>query len=417
MPTVHVNITAANEWYVGEDKQLSFTVRDEADNPVNISGWTMEYILRIAPSHPEKKLSKTTTAGITLDPDQTGAGKGKLYIDIDAGDTDHLRAGTYAHGLVRTNAGVNDIVIDGTAYLGRSAASTQDTAPPAVPTIPYARRDTDNTFSVSAVNTFNGPVVQGDESWPPTSSTYVGTEVRPGMLVWDDDSDMVWGPTNQDNWSDISLYVHKKHTGTSASWAANQGTAVFPMLVEGVVAPGSKARSMEGSVFYARYQTAEYSGANRGYVFAAEFYADIDGAGVDVLYATSLFALPTVNNGAHVDTLTGLNVRMQGSGSANADLAYGVRIQKLLFTGATYDATRGVHIDDMGSGANDFNIYSAGTASVNRFEGSVEFVEKTDPAAPAANNARLYAKDNGSGKTQLVVRFATGAVQVLATEP
>jgi hypothetical protein len=29
----------------------------------------------------------------------------------------------------------------------------------------------------------------------------------------------------------------------------------------------------------------------------------------------------------------------------------------------------------------------------------------------------LYAKDNGSGKTQLVVRFASGAVQVLATEP
>ena len=46
-----------------------------------------------------------------------------------------------------------------------------------------------------------------------------------------------------------------------------------------------------------------------------------------------------------------------------------------------------------------------------------EFGEIADPAAPAANSARLYAKDNGSGKTQLVVRFPTGAVQVLATEP
>jgi hypothetical protein len=41
----------------------------------------------------------------------------------------------------------------------------------------------------------------------------------------------------------------------------------------------------------------------------------------------------------------------------------------------------------------------------------------SDPAAPSANKARLYTKDNGAGKTQLVVRFPTGAVQVIATEP
>jgi hypothetical protein len=43
--------------------------------------------------------------------------------------------------------------------------------------------------------------------------------------------------------------------------------------------------------------------------------------------------------------------------------------------------------------------------------------ERADPPAPAANLARVYAKDNGAGKTQLVVRFPTGAVQVIATEP
>lgn len=47
----------------------------------------------------------------------------------------------------------------------------------------------------------------------------------------------------------------------------------------------------------------------------------------------------------------------------------------------------------------------------------LEGVEIADPDAPAANKGRLYFRDNGSGKTQLVVRFATGAVQVLATEP
>jgi hypothetical protein len=47
----------------------------------------------------------------------------------------------------------------------------------------------------------------------------------------------------------------------------------------------------------------------------------------------------------------------------------------------------------------------------------IEGIEITDPAAPSANRGRLYIRDNGAGKTQLAVRFPTGAVQVLATEP
>lgn len=49
--------------------------------------------------------------------------------------------------------------------------------------------------------------------------------------------------------------------------------------------------------------------------------------------------------------------------------------------------------------------------------GAIEFTEISDAAAPSANGARLYARDNGAGKTQLVVRFNTGAIQVIATEP
>lgn len=48
-----------------------------------------------------------------------------------------------------------------------------------------------------------------------------------------------------------------------------------------------------------------------------------------------------------------------------------------------------------------------------------EFLENgtTDATAGAANTGRLFVKDNGAGKTQLCVRFNTGAVQVIATEP
>lgn len=53
--------------------------------------------------------------------------------------------------------------------------------------------------------------------------------------------------------------------------------------------------------------------------------------------------------------------------------------------------------------------------------GAVGFWEaqkiSADPSAPASNFARFYIKDNGSGKGQLAVRFPSGAVQIVATEP
>lgn len=42
--------------------------------------------------------------------------------------------------------------------------------------------------------------------------------------------------------------------------------------------------------------------------------------------------------------------------------------------------------------------------------------ERADPSAPDANHVYRYARDNGSGQTQWVAKFATGAVQVMATQ-
>lgn len=46
-----------------------------------------------------------------------------------------------------------------------------------------------------------------------------------------------------------------------------------------------------------------------------------------------------------------------------------------------------------------------------------ELIEMTAPAAPAANSVRIFAQDNGAGKTQLMALFATGAAQQIAIEP
>jgi hypothetical protein len=70
---------------------------------------------------------------------------------------------------------------------------------------------------------------------------------------------------------------------------------------------------------------------------------------------------------------------------------------------------------DLGIGRSAASVLSivAGTSGGAAFE----MAEMTAPAAPAANGVRIYAVDNGSGKTQLMALFATGAAQQIAIEP
>lgn len=49
--------------------------------------------------------------------------------------------------------------------------------------------------------------------------------------------------------------------------------------------------------------------------------------------------------------------------------------------------------------------------------GSMNLTERAEPSNPGANIGVLFTKDSGAGKTQLCVRFPTGASQVIATEP
>ena len=61
-----------------------------------------------------------------------------------------------------------------------------------------------------------------------------------------------------------------------------------------------------------------------------------------------------------------------------------------------------------------FAGYFEGKVFTSRF---LEFARDGRPSAPKADHARLYVRDDGTGNLQLVVRFATGPVQVIATEP
>jgi hypothetical protein len=74
------------------------------------------------------------------------------------------------------------------------------------------------------------------------------------------------------------------------------------------------------------------------------------------------------------------------------------------------------------NGAQDLIIYrSAASVLALTNAGSagaaIEFLEQTAPSAGAANTVRIYAEDNGSGKTRLMALFQSGAAQQIAIEP
>lgn len=71
----------------------------------------------------------------------------------------------------------------------------------------------------------------------------------------------------------------------------------------------------------------------------------------------------------------------------------------------------------IGQGANTTVIGNTSTILTVFPGGALQLTEMTAPSAPPANNATIYAEDDGSGKTRIMVRFATGAAQQIAIEP
>lgn len=101
-------------------------------------------------------------------------------------------------------------------------------------------------------------------------------------------------------------------------------------------------------------------------------------------------------NGTHTDSSN----RCYGSLAASA-------------TGLTISA------NTAGTCADDQNMTYTPTGIGGNLYGAFfsQWTEMTAPAAPAANSVRIYAVDNGAGKTQLMAVFGSGAAQQLAIEP
>lgn len=99
------DIAAADNWFLGEDKVLSFTVVDVAGAAVNITGWAIEWVLRERQGD-RALIEKAVGSGVTI---SDGPG-GVCQVAVTDTDTDTLAGGRYWHALRRTDAG-NEAVL------------------------------------------------------------------------------------------------------------------------------------------------------------------------------------------------------------------------------------------------------------------------------------------------------------------
>ena len=158
------------------------------------------------------------------------------------------------------------------------------------------------------------------------------------------------------------------------------------------------------------------------------------------LYSSATGSVDVTCAGGNIATFTNQIINLRGAMTGNSVVTTGAGLYDhiLTNTGAyrfinaagTTSANYGMY----GDSSNNINFdVPAGTDSLNfRFAGILvgwlqsqsagmgllfEGESSADHAAPSANGAVIYTKDNGAGKTLVVCRFATGAVQTIATEP
>lgn len=116
---IEQNIDADDDFFIGEDKSLSFTIyQSDGSTPQNITGWTISWMLKLKATDTDAaaKITKTTASGIAL----TTPASGVCTVTIADTDTDAIRADTYFHELKRMDAGFETILSFGACELRQS---------------------------------------------------------------------------------------------------------------------------------------------------------------------------------------------------------------------------------------------------------------------------------------------------------
>ena len=258
-----------------------------------------------------------------------------------------------------------------------------------------------------------------------------GTGVSAGTLITAG-SGTSWTVNNSQTVGPITAYFNSVGrdltiTGSQGSGPSAGGSIIFQ------VAPAGSAATTAQNALVTQFQINGSGGVTGQDGATANTIALRNGANAQTFRVYNTFT--DASNYERLDISWSANVAMiqtqgAGSGATNRrldifsggqlNLASQAGSSLFLFTNGSarwyFDGASGHLL------ANTDNAVDIGAAAATRprnvfIAGYNQLSEMTAPAAPAANGVRIYAEDNGSGKTRLMALFATGAAQQIAIEP
>jgi hypothetical protein len=208
--------------------------------------------------------------------------------------------------------------------------------------------------------------------------------------------------------------------------SADMGTLTAGIIKMGT---GTKDSDLDGFQIDATELVGQENGvdqvvlsASDGKITAGAGAVVLDADGIHAASGTADINKHKVKDGAdiilamygEVDSGVGTSNTLEGIGKDATSPEGYVEIIAITYNGAAQGGVASVVLT-LNTATGDIEM--TGATRLVLQQTFVEMTEQTDPAAPGANRGRLYVRDNGAGKSQLCVRFASGAVQVIATEP
>lgn len=123
---IQQQIGTSEDWFIGEDKTLSFEVYDSTGVTMqDVTGWAIQWVLRKMLDDDAIQLNKATGgSGISITGtynSDRATNTQRVVVTVADTDTDNMQPGLYHHALKRTTDTAETVLSYGTVHLKKAA--------------------------------------------------------------------------------------------------------------------------------------------------------------------------------------------------------------------------------------------------------------------------------------------------------
>jgi len=214
--------------------------------------------------------------------------------------------------------------------------------------------------------------------------------------------------------------------------STNGASSASPLVLTGTIFTGGTATTTKPQLLVEPTGATSTAWNTAGTLYGGNAASGFTGSLMD-LQVNGLSMFRVSSGGQVTFALGGSGGGGISSGARTGSLDLNYNGGRRALFGTPVSSSTGLHFYDeevigwtttgnLAGGAADTLIISRAASNILGISGasagaSIEVTEMTAPAAPAANKARIYIEDNGSGKTRLMIQFPSGAAQQIAIEP